>query len=765
LLFLKKKKVMSEGGGIAATNSGVVETANDSTLKPWLLPNVSVENRKSDEDEGDNMSLESGEEQQQQGVHDDSSDDDALYDDLDDEFPTKKHKHNHQELEKTLNEINGANHDTFQEAGVKPAIDAKASFGESILQLLLDVVGLDNGSNSTYSSTISIADPITACSTLSQKVLRQLQTISPSVATTDAILNSISCAFVQCAALIMSASISTNTATPKPQNLENNNSINQNRGYTAATQPTPLVLTAKEDDHSHLCSTASLTTIRQSSMMTLIGILTYFISNLGTSSFIELIFPPIPIDENILEESLLGAEFKLDAVFLALTRVRNILEPMLMHIIPILTRWHCSTNVIDAGSPSSSNSPGTTVDSSITSSDTTKSLRATKKRRKLAPFLDNAHALTLKKHLITLGEIHWKLDSSCTQYCNNIETARNEGNLLRSNMIHLFLIDLATQQMWSFRDVGLIPRVLSLNVGQLELSFESEFSFSFENERNPHCIIVDMHVINTWLTEVRNKTLKFTMAFAEQTIKKTNSLPQSAEKGISISSSVELNKSSTSSSTGPSSRWDAVPSATQSKLPSNTLASPLLLQKDLYGGSFVSKPEYLPSEVEKKAQLLTVSAGSTNTNNNGETKTTLPPISTLNQWYQQGFGISSMKKNLQAHGDNFSWTCVLVCPITRLTFPAGHYGPNFVTDPQTGVVWHSSRKEAEHAAAARMVDSLAAVQHCIPPGFERLALSPNHRYCSDEPLPVDLDKYIRAHQRFVTDKAVKYAVKTKNNNS
>ncbi|MFN9983834.1 MAG: hypothetical protein ACK53Y_28165 [bacterium] len=68
--------MMSEGGGIAATNSGVVETANDSTLKPWLLPNVSVENRKSDEDEGDNMSLESGEEQQQQGVHDDSSDDD-----------------------------------------------------------------------------------------------------------------------------------------------------------------------------------------------------------------------------------------------------------------------------------------------------------------------------------------------------------------------------------------------------------------------------------------------------------------------------------------------------------------------------------------------------------------------------------------------------------------------------------------------------------------------------------------------------------------
>jgi hypothetical protein len=46
-----------------------------------------------------------------------------------------------------------------------------------------------------------------------------------------------------------------------------------------------------------------------------------------------------------------------------------------------------------------------------------------------------------------------------------------------------------------------------------------------------------------------------------------------------------------------------------------------------------------------------------------------------------------------------------------------------------------------------------------------LALSPNHRYCSDEPLPVDLDKYIRAHQRFVTDKAVKYAAKTKNNNS
>jgi hypothetical protein len=57
------------------------------------------------------------------------------------------------------------------------------------------------------------------------------------------------------------------------------------------------------------------------------------------------------------------------------------------------------------------------------------------------------------------------------------------------------------------------------------------------------------------------------------------------------------------------------------------------------------------------------------------------------------------------------------------------------------------------------------VQHCIPPGYERLALSTNHRYCSDEPLPVDLDKYIRAHQMFVTDKAVKYAAKTKNNNS
>jgi hypothetical protein len=564
----------------------------------------------------------------------------------------------------------------------------------------------------------------------------------------------------------MSASISTNTAAPKPQNLENSNSsVNQNRGYAATTQPNPLVLTTKEDDQSHFCSTASLTTVRKSSMLTLIGLLTYFISNLGTSSFVELIFPPIPIDDNILEESLLGAEFKLDVVFLALTRVRNILEPMLMHIIPILTRWHCSTNVIDSGSPSSSTSPGTAADSSITNSDTTKGLRATKKRRKLSHSLDNDHALTLKKHLITLGEIHWKLDSSCTQYCKNIETARSAGNLLRSNMIHLFLIDLATQQNWSFRDVGLIPRVLSIYEGQLELSIESEFSSAFDNERNPHVIIVDMDVINTWLTEVRNKTLKFTMAFAEQTRKKTNSLPQSSEKGISISSSVEAKKSSTSSSTRPSSRWDAVPSATKSKSPSNTLASPLLLQQDFYNGSFVSKPEFLPSEVEKKAQMLTVPVGSTSTNNNGETKTILPPISALNQWYQQGFGISSMKKNLQVRGDNFSWTCVLVCPITRLTFAAGHYGPNFVTDLQTGVVWHSSRKEAEHAAAARMVDSLAAVQHCIPPGYERLALSTNHRYCSDEPLPVDLDKYIRAHQMFVTDKAVKYAAKTKNNNS
>lgn len=759
---------MSESSGIATTNSGVVETATDSTMKPWFLPNVSVENRKSDEDEDDNMSLESGEEQQQQAAHDDSFDDDALYDDLDDDFSTNKHKHHHQELDKTSPEINGANHDTFQGAGEKRAIDANASFGESILQLLLDAVGLDNRSNtSSYSSATSIVDPITACSTLSQKVLRQLQTSSPSVATTDAIITSISCAFVQCAALIMSATIrtSTTTTTTKAQKLEtgnNNNSVNQIRGYTATSQPTPLMLTTIENDHSPLGSTNSLTTVRQSSMMSLIGLLTYFISNLGTSSFTELIFPPISIDDskNILEESLPGIDFKLDIVFLALTRVRNILEPMLMHIIPILTRWHCSTNGIDTSSPSSSTSPSAAVDSSNYNKDSTKSVRATKKRRKLTGCLDHDHALTLKKHLITLGEINWKLDSSFPLYYNSIETARNEGNLLRSNMVHLFLIDLATQQKWSFRDVGLIPRVLSICGGQLELSIESDFSSSFENERNPHAIIVDMDVVKTWLTEVRNKTMNFTMAFAEQTLKKTNSLPQSSEKGASISSYVEAK----TSSTGPRSRWDAAPATTKSKLASNASAPPLFLQQDLHSSSSVSKPELSPSEEEKKAHV-TVTAATANANNNGEAKIILPPISMLNQWYQQGFGISTMKKHLQARGDNFSWTCVLVCPITRLAFPAGRYGPNFVTDPQTGVVWHSSRKEAEHAAAARMVDSLAAVQHCIPPGYERLALSTSQRYCSDEPLQVDLEKYIRAHQIFVADKAFKHAAKTKNNSN
>ena len=82
---------------------------------------------------------------------------------------------------------------------------------------------------------------------------------------------------------------------------------------------------------------------------------------------------------------------------------------------------------------------------------------------------------------------------------------------------------------------------------------------------------------------------------------------------------------------------------------------------------------------------------------------------------------------------------MFVCPITHDAFPSGRYEMHYCLEDSSGnnVVWHSTRKEAEHAAAARMIDSLVAVQYLVPKDCERLAINNNSLYCQEKlPLPV-----------------------------
>jgi hypothetical protein len=160
-------------------------------------------------------------------------------------------------------------------------------------------------------------------------------------------------------------------------------------------------------------------------------------------------------------------------------------------------------------------------------------------------------------------------------------------------------------------------------------------------------------------------------------------------------------------------------------------------------------------------------------NNNKETKSPpkSTPISKLNEWFQQSFGITTIKKHFHLHGDLNNWTCAFVCPITHDTFPSGQYGSHYVTDPQSGTVWHSTRKEAEHAAAARMIDSIAAAQYLIPADCERLlivnkAASAGPYYCRGQPpLPVQIYTYISTFRMSAAAKVAKSANNNNNNSN
>jgi hypothetical protein len=82
----------------------------------------------------------------------------------------------------------------------------------------------------------------------------------------------------------------------------------------------------------------------------------------------------------------------------------------------------------------------------------------------------------------------------------------------------------------------------------------------------------------------------------------------------------------------------------------------------------------------------------------------------------------------------------------------------------TGIVWHTSLKEAEHAAAARMVDSIVAAQHLIPQDCKRIVLGNHHAFCRGQrPLPIQMSTYISTYRYTAATKAGKLSATSNNN--
>lgn len=639
----------------------------------------------------DDMSLESGEEEPQKSDEDD--DDDGLYNDLDDAsalipsqqqttpssnavLPDAPANSVSQSSDATTNSKSiTASPSSTKETTTKTSQPYDDAFVSTILQILLDVVGLDK---QTYrlqpKNNIELMDPTTASSTLSQKVRTWLSQRISSVETTNVIMHSIGCAFVQCATLIMMSSSPSNTH----QLLDKTNA--NNRGYTSAKTPSP---TSHKKDQD----------VVQDSILKLLSILTAFFSHLGTLGFTDLLFPKIEIDEAALsegeeEENMDG--YHLDLIFVALTRVRKILEPVFMYVLPLLTRWGESRSSNNAVPIDFNNGPAST--------------------KQTLP-LRTIHAETLKNHLFALGEARFRLDAD---HPYNNEKERKEGNLLRPNMIHLFLIELATQQRWTLDTVRILPRVVSSEEGQLELLLESSLTSLSTNDNRgyPHAVIVDMSIIQDWLHE---------LPFAVTTI------IDSTNKGYNDTSSYPGNSS-----------------------------EPLQRQP------IISLP-VLPSNSPPSTGRTLVHMG--NNRETNLTANTRAPISILNQWFQQGFGIEGIKKHFHIREDLSSgWTGAFHCPITHDVFPCGQYGFHYITDAHTGIVWHTSLKEAEHAAAARMVDSIVAAQHLIPQDCKRIVLGNLHAFCRGQmPLPVRMSTYISTYRYTAVAKAGKLSA-TNNNN-
>ena len=481
-----------------------------------------------------------------------------------------------------------------------------------------------------------LAKPVIAVDDLHATIQRQLSQRRSSVDTTEVVLHSVACAFVQCAYICMGFI--------KHKNVTN--------GEAPASGAAELIVTVRD------------------SMIKLISIFGLFGSHLGTSAYTDLLFPPV-------EKGQEAIMVQVNAIFIALTRERKILEPMLMCIIPLMTRWPFA---IQNGNNSSSPTFAAKRDAKKRKMGDESNLQQTFKSL-------GDKAFALRKQLFALGEARWNLNVSHPYVALSGLSQNKAGNILRSNLIHLFLIELATQERWSIEKVGLSLRVVGDN-GRFPLRIVSSFSYNDSLDRNfgENTVVVDMSITQPWLQEGLNKS------YAE------------------LLGEGKLNASFAASLASPSN--DSL----------NGVSSAQLLGISPVAGN----------EHPIKASAKQVNIGS------------LTPKSKLNEWFQRCFGIKTIKSCFQSRNYQGKWTCVFMCPITKNAFPSGQYG---------------TRREAEHAAADRMIYSLAQMKVSVDCEELAIALLPMQNsnsllYCRDSPLPVQTDMYVASFRLALAAKAV-----------
>jgi len=108
------------------------------------------------------------------------------------------------------------------------------------------------------------------------------------------------------------------------------------------------------------------------------------------------------------------------------------------------------------------------------------------------------------------------------------------------------------------------------------------------------------------------------------------------------------------------------------------------------------------------------------------------PKVTLTNYYSERFQTTLLRKScFETRGNNapktkdIRYTSVFICPLTCTKFPSGQWGSEYQVS-EDNVVWFYNKSGAEHAAAARALDSLS---------FN----DPNDYYfglCKDDPLPL-----------------------------
>lgn len=124
-------------------------------------------------------------------------------------------------------------------------------------------------------------------------------------------------------------------------------------------------------------------------------------------------------------------------------------------------------------------------------------------------------------------------------------------------------------------------------------------------------------------------------------------------------------------------------------------------------------------------------------------KTFGQPKVTLGNWYYKRYKIVLSNDTFECRDNGgaphlLKWTCTFTCPLTSNSFTSGQYvgadKSRFHTtgDEKVGkVVWFHTKKEAEHAAAARALDCLNYMEKELSKGQHRIEY---HSYCLEEPV-------------------------------